>query len=694
VTHVDVDDHATVADNLLIELTTANPEIDVALRQGQRFLRTYRPAPIARTEDGLELSEQPVVMITGGLGHMGLALAESAYSALGARLVLVGRTALPDPERWLEEADAPDRGEQERAVLRRLATMRMERDEVLVVSADLRDADEVHAAVDAACERFGKVDVVVHGAANVGASAFGPVVETGRSVVDNQISPKVHGLEALIEALEGREPARWIVHSSISSVLGGLGLAAYAGANAVLDSMATRGGAKWLSIGWDAWDNAAEAQMSGVAAIQPAEGQDAFLRLLRSDVGTHVLVAVGDLDNRIESWVRRSKPAGSAGSGKRHPRPSLASPYVEPASDTESAMAYIWASQLGLEKVGVHDRFFDLGGHSLLAVQVASEIRDRFQIEMPVLQIFNAPTVRELSAVVERATLTGGVIEVADADHDDDGSLGAEPAKVVGGAIEGPGAAAKASYREFYDNVTRRLQATGVGEASFFLNYGYVSSGREDEAVREVPEDVPNRNSVRLALELVGRTELAGRDVLDVGCGRGGTASLLAEEFGAMTVGVDLSPEAIAFCRTAHRANGVKFEVGDAEHLPFDDASFDVVTNLESSHTYPDMRAFLNEVARVLRSNGWFLHTDLLPPQRWAEVSAILAARGFTTVVDREITAHVLASCNEVALTRTGAFGARDETMDNFLAIPGSPVYEQMASGSWEYRIVRSRLRP
>ena len=106
------------------------------------------------------------------------------------------------------------------------------------------------------------------------------------------------------------------------------------------------------------------------------------------------------------------------------------------------------------------------------------------------------------------------------------------------------------------------------------------------------------------------------------------------------------------------------------------------------------MRAFLNEVARVLRSNGWFLHTDLLPPPRWAEVKAILAAQGFTTAVDREVTANVLASCDEIALTRTGAFGARDATMDNFLAIPGSPVYEQMASGAWEYRIVRSRLRP
>ena len=631
-------------------------------------------------------------MVTGGLGHMGMTLAESLFTSMGARLVLVGRSAFPDPEQWLEESEAADRGEQERDVLRRLAAMRSDRDDVLVLAADLREGAKVRAAVDAACERFGKIDVVIHGAANVGPSAFGPIVETGSSVIDNQITPKLRGLEHLIDSMRGREPARWVLHSSISSVLGGLGLAAYAGANAVLDSIAARGGPTWLSIGWDAWDNAAEAQMAGMpTAIQPAEGQAAFLRALRAPLGSRVVVAVGDLDARLESWVRRSQPATAAGGGERHPRPNLATGFVEPASETEHTLAEIWASQLGLDKVGVHDRFFDLGGHSLLAVQVASEIRDRFQIEMPVLQLFKAPTVRELAELVDQAELTGGV--VGHADPDAGPTVSAEALAAQSGPIEGPGDVAKASYREFYDDVTRRLAATGMGEASFFLNYGYVALGSADDAVLEVPDGVPNRNSVRLALELVGATEISGQHALDVGCGRGGTASLLAEQFGAEAAGVDISPEAIAFCRNAHRATGVRFEVGDAENLPFDDASFDVVTNLESSHTYPDMRAFLREVTRVLRPGGWFLHADLLAGQRWMEVKAILAALGFTTVADREITANVLASCDEVAENRTGAFGARDATIDNFLAVPGSPVYEQMASGAWEYRIVRSRLR-
>src|SRR5262249_348352 len=155
-------------------------------------------------------------------------------------------------------------------------------------------------------------------------------------------------------------------------------------------------------------------------------------------------------------------------------------------------------------------RFFDLGGHSLLAVQVASEIRDRFQVEMPVLEIFKAPTVGELAAVVDLAARTGGVVGTAETVEvpDDEPGAAVPPAAASRSPAEGPGALAKASYREFYDDVTRRLAATGMGEASFFLNYGYVSLGNGDEATRDVPEGVPNRNSVRLALELVGGTEL------------------------------------------------------------------------------------------------------------------------------------------------------------------------------------------
>lgn len=550
---------------------------------------------------------------------------------------------------------------------------------------------------------------MVHGAARVDAEAFASVADTGPEVVGAQLSPKVRGLFNLMAAMQGREPARWVLHSSISTVLGGLGLAAYAAANMVLDAVALQQGPHWLSIDWDLWQNAAEAAMAGMPrAITADEGRQAFLRLLGAEVGSRVLVATENLEDRLASWVRRQAeapagPAAGATPAARHPRPALATAFQAPVSDTERVLAGIWAAQLGLEAVGVHDRFFDLGGHSLLAVQVASEIRDRFQIEMPVLQLFQAPTVGELAPLVDQAVATGGPPAPAapEAPSGPAATNGTTAWRMAAPAGEGdardPGRAAKAGYRDFYDDVSRRLERSGMAEASAFLNYGYVSvtagAPGGDERRREVAEGVFNPSSVRLAYELIGPVDLAGLRVLDVGCGRGGTAALLAEEFGAQVLGVDLSPEAVAFCRRAHRHPAVRFEVGDAEHLPVEDAAVDAVTNVESSHTYPDLRAFLAEVRRVLGPGGWFLHTDLLAVERWAEVRALLGPLGLDLVDDREITANVLASCDQVAATRVGAFGAGGALLDNFLAVPGSAVYEQMASGAWQYRILRSQRR-
>jgi phthiocerol/phenolphthiocerol synthesis type-I polyketide synthase E len=692
VSHVDVDADPAVADQLLAELAAGAPEPSLALRQGRRLVEIYEPLLIRSVEPPLDLPARPVVFVTGGLGHMGMILAEAAFDDLNARLVLAGRGTLPEPAEWQAASEDPKAPPERRQLLARLARMRATRDEVLVVSADFNDAHQVQEAVDAAFARFGQVDLVVHGAARVDAAAFASAADTGPEVMDAQFSPKLRGLFHMMAAFRGREPRRWVLHSSISTVLGGLGLAAYSAANAVLDAVAQAGGANWLSVDWDLWDNAAEAGMAGMPVpIHEQEGRDAFLRLLGVDVGARVLVVVANLAARFEAWVRRADaPAGKAKVIERHPRPNLSTMFVEPRSATERELADIWGDQLAIDPIGIHDRFFDLGGHSLLAVQVASQIRDRFQVELPVLQLFQAPTIGELAVLIDKAQAGSAAGEgPADLPRAPSADEPVPDATPLGG--DAPTAAAKASYRAFYDDVTRRLEQTGVGEASFFLNYGYLPlDGLPDDARFEVPDGVFNASSVRLAFELIGDTDLSGRRVLDVGCGRGGTARLLAEHCGAHVSGLDLSPEAVAFCRRTHRHPHVSFEVGDAERLPFDDRAFDAVTNVESSHTYPNLRAFYGEVARVLKPGGVFLYTDLLPVARWMEVRALLAPLGLAIRIDRHITPNVLASCDTVAATRAEAFGGSSAAIDNFLAVPGSMVYEQMRSGAWEYRILRA----
>ena len=76
--------------------------------------------------------------------------------------------------------------------------------------------------------------------------------------------------------------------------------------------------------------------------------------------------------------------------------------FHQPSSATEERISAIVASLLGLPRVGVSDNFFYLGGNSLFGTQLIARLRDAFQVDVPLLSLFDHPSVSELSAEVER----------------------------------------------------------------------------------------------------------------------------------------------------------------------------------------------------------------------------------------------------------------------------------------------------
>jgi ubiquinone/menaquinone biosynthesis C-methylase UbiE len=252
----------------------------------------------------------------------------------------------------------------------------------------------------------------------------------------------------------------------------------------------------------------------------------------------------------------------------------------------------------------------------------------------------------------------------------------------------------KPSWKQFYDAVSTQLNASVFGQFSYFLNYGYVADGSPECAVVDLPDHFINKNSVKLVLEVVGDCPVDGRRVLDVGCGRGGTLYTLKTFFKPRSLtGLDLSTAAIEFDRRAHGDERTSFYEGDAENLPFADGTFDIVTNIESSHSYPKIHRFYSEVHRVLSPGGDFLYTDVLPVQQIASSLAYLDHTGFELLRDRNITNNVMLSSDEIAASRIHAFDDRNDQqlMQNFLATPGSQVYADLRSGHWEYRILKLR---
>ncbi|HYG10078.1 MAG TPA: amino acid adenylation domain-containing protein, partial [Pyrinomonadaceae bacterium] len=86
-----------------------------------------------------------------------------------------------------------------------------------------------------------------------------------------------------------------------------------------------------------------------------------------------------------------------------HERPELESAFVSPRNAVEELLADVWGKVLDVERVGVHDDFFDLGGHSLLATQIISRTREAFHVEIPLRVLFESPTVAGMAESIEAA---------------------------------------------------------------------------------------------------------------------------------------------------------------------------------------------------------------------------------------------------------------------------------------------------
>ncbi|HLL48049.1 MAG TPA: phosphopantetheine-binding protein, partial [Longimicrobiaceae bacterium] len=172
------------------------------------------------------------------------------------------------------------------------------------------------------------------------------------------------------------------------------------------------GGPPWTSIGWDAWGRPREpgadgARPSPERAMTPAEGIEAFRRVLAMDPVDGVVVSTGELEARIGRWVELEPVRGDAAPPAPPPRPArkASTPYAAPTGEIEERVAAVWREMLGAEQVGIHDRFLELGGHSLLGIQILSRLRRSFGVDLPADTLFRSPTVAELSSTIEGVLL-------------------------------------------------------------------------------------------------------------------------------------------------------------------------------------------------------------------------------------------------------------------------------------------------
>jgi len=242
-------------------------------------------------------------------------------------------------------------------------------------------------------------------------------------------------------------------------------------------------------------------------------------------------------------------------------------------------------------------------------------------------------------------------------------------------------------WKWWYEYLASRYRAA---QEWTFMNYGFVDlTGAQ--RLHLSAEDERERYCIQLYDHVAGAVDLRGRDVLEVGSGRGGGASYVMRYLQPKSLtGVDFAEPAIRFCQQRHRVPGLAFIRGDAGNLPFPENEFDVVLNVESSHCYPSMETFVAEVKRVLRPNGFFLFADLRPREDIPLLRRQLLASGFEMVREEQITPGVIKALDEDEERRRSLIQQKVPRLlrgvfKQFAGLTGTAVYESFRNNRLIY---------
>ncbi|MCG8364457.1 MAG: SDR family NAD(P)-dependent oxidoreductase, partial [Pseudanabaenales cyanobacterium] len=416
-------------DQLLAELVTPSSDPVIAYRGLHRWAPTFEPVQLeAPSQLPPRLKEGGIYLITGGLGGMGLVLAEYLAKTVRARLILTGRSALPARnqwEQWLATHDHLDRISRKIQTVQELENLG---GEVLVIGADVTHQSQMQAAIATAQQQFGQINGVIHAA---GVPGGGVIQRKTRQAAADILDPKVKGTLILDAIFKDVQLDFFVLCSSLTSILGEFGQVDYCSANAFLDAFAhyktCQQNTFTLSVNWDVWqavgmavNTALPSEFQALRAqqlrqgISPQAGVDVFSRLLGSTV-PQVLVSTHDLLSRFDQAPilpvlatkenadqLQSTQASAVQFQSTHPRPALSNAYVPPRNEIEQTIADIWRQLLGVDPVGIHDDFFELGGDSLLGSQVVFRIRQTLQVELPLNSLFVDPTVAGVAACLEQ----------------------------------------------------------------------------------------------------------------------------------------------------------------------------------------------------------------------------------------------------------------------------------------------------
>ena len=429
-----------LVNDLLAELKACPGDQVAAYREGIRYVERVIPTRLDRSGKTVQrFKEKGVYLVIGGFGGMGLSIAEYLAKHFKARLILVGRTALPPREEWSQRLGACKAGDNVCRKIRIVREMETAGAEVMIFSADAADYPQMKDIFQQAMDQFGPFDGVLHTA---GVADFGGVIQTrSRETTREYMASKVIGTLVLDQLLKEyrMKPDVLALFSSVGNVLykTKFGQVSYNAANEFMDAYVHYRTGKdetyGVTINWCDWSevgmtvNVIKQDFVGREekidydsmirhSVNPKEGVEVFNRIMEHS-RRQVLVYSFNLEHEIreqERAINKEKESSGAEMELHTPaavtlnqRPELSTEYTPPTSHIEQGLVKIWENFFGIEKIGINDDFFELGGDSLKALAIVPYVNKELSLNITLTDILLFTTIRALAANLHQESTSG-----------------------------------------------------------------------------------------------------------------------------------------------------------------------------------------------------------------------------------------------------------------------------------------------
>ena len=374
-----------------------------------------------------------VMLVTGGLGGLGLATAAYLADKGKHKVVLLGRSALAPRSEWAALANGNDKqAAKDVAKYAALNTLSGKLGALDYMACDIGNASELDAVLARVRAEHGPIRGVFHLA---GVAGDGFLLRKTFERFDAVLKPKLEGSVNLYRATAQDDLDAFVLFSSITAVTGGEGQGDYAAANAFMDGLAWQArqdGRKLLALNWPSWkqigmaaDFAVDERHTPFVALNP---EDAFARLdrvrahglvqiLPSSLNAPAIAAVrdalpfvlaADLARKLAQFAAQAdKQAGGAKGGPQAVtnvddiKVAIRGKSEEELTPTEIILAKVYGVVLGLAEVDVFTNFQDMGGNSIIATHLLKVIDSQFPGLVDISDVFSYSSVDEMAAYVD-----------------------------------------------------------------------------------------------------------------------------------------------------------------------------------------------------------------------------------------------------------------------------------------------------